>query len=165
MRAVIMGTPRRPHSRPRPELGQAQLIELPLVHERLARPGAEHHLEGLLHALAAVVAPETIAYELVLVVVGAVSHPDIDAAVGEIVEERELGGEADGMTESELDHREGDTDPLSPRRDHAGERDGIAVDALAREIVLGEPDAIEAGSLGEAGFGHEVADGCVVTFR
>src|SRR5436309_16069792 len=96
--------------RPRPELGQAELIELAPGHERLPRPRAEHHLERFFHALAAVVAPQAVADEFVLVVIGAVPYPDIDAAIGQVVEQRELGGEADGMTQGELDHREADTD-------------------------------------------------------
>ncbi len=151
--------------RPRPELGQAELVELPLMDQRLTRPSTEHHLERFFHALAAVVAPQTVADELVLVVVGAMPYPDIDAAIGKIVEKRELGGEADGMTQRELDHREADTDALSPRRHHAGERNGITVDALAGEVVLGEPDAVEAGSLREGGLRHQVAYRRVVVFR
>ena len=92
-------------------------------------------------------------------------YPDIDAAIGQVVEQRELGGEADGMAQRELDHRKADTDPLSSRRHHAGKGNGIAVDALAREIVLGEPDAVKAGGLREGGLRHEVSDGRVILFR
>ena len=48
------------------------------------------------------------------------------------------------MPEGELDDREPDPDPLGARRQRGGEHDRIAVDALAGEVVLGEPDAVEA---------------------
>ena len=141
----------RPLARPRAELGQAELVELPVVDERRLGPGADHHVERLLHPLAAVVAPQPVADELVLVVVGPVPDADVEAAAREVVEEGQLGGQADRMAQGELDHGEADADPRGARRHDAGERDRIAVDALAREVVLGEPDAVEAGGLREAG--------------
>jgi hypothetical protein len=118
--------------------------------ERRLGPRADHHLQRLLHPLAAVVAPQSVADELVLVVVGPVPDADVEPAGGQVVEEGELRGQADRMAKRELQHGEADPDPRRARRHHAGERDGIAVDALAREVVLGEPDAVEAGRLREA---------------
>src|SRR4029077_9773394 len=69
---------------------------------------------------------------------------------GEVVEQGQLDGEPDRMAQGELDHREPDPDPRRARGHHAGERDRIAVHALAREVVLGEPDAVEPRGLREA---------------
>src|SRR5262249_49562233 len=117
-----------------------------------------HDLERFRHPLPAVVAAESVADELVLVVVGAVPDADVQTPAREIVEERELGGEADGMAEGELDHGEADADAHGASGHHAGEWDRVAVHALAREVVLGEPDAVEAGRLRETGLGDEIFD-------
>src|SRR5262245_18127607 len=66
------------------------------------------------------------------------------------------------MTQGELDHREADPDSRRARRHDAGERNGIAVDAFTREVVLGEPDAIEARRLGKARLLHEILDRSVI---
>src|SRR3989442_4767082 len=149
-------------ARPRAQRGEAEVVELAVVNERRLGPRADQHVEGLVHPLSAVVAPQPIADELVFVEVGPVPDPDVEAAVGKVVEERELCREADRMTQRQLDHREADPDPRGARGHHAGERDRVAVHALAREVVLGEPDAVEARRLREAGLRHLLVDGGVV---
>src|SRR5438105_9866688 len=91
--------------------GQAELVEFAAVDERRLGPRADHHVERLLHPLPAVVAAQAVPHELVLVVVRPVPDADVEATAGEIVEERELGREADRMAQRELDHREADPDP------------------------------------------------------
>ena len=84
-------------ARARPQRRQAELIELPVVDQRRLGPGAQHHVEGLGHALAAVVAAQAVAHELVFVEVGPVPHADVEPPVAQVVEQGELGGQADRM--------------------------------------------------------------------
>src|SRR5262250_1735550 len=65
-------------SRARAKLRQAELIELAVVTQRRLGPRAEHDLERLGRPLAAVVAAQAIADELVLVEVGPVPDADVD---------------------------------------------------------------------------------------
>src|SRR5438093_12734576 len=147
------------------KLGQPEAIELAVVNERRLGPRPDHHLEGLLHPLAAVVAPQSVADELVLVEIGPVADADVEPAAREVVEERQLGRQADRMAQGELEHGEPDTDPRRTGGHDAGERNRIAVDALAREVVLGEPEPVEAHGLGEARLGDQLVDRAVVRFR
>src|SRR5713101_5590014 len=84
------------------KLGQAEAIELAVVNERRLGPRPDHHLEGLLHPLPAVVAPQSVADELVLVEVGPVADADVESAARQVVEERQLGRQADRMAQGEL---------------------------------------------------------------
>src|SRR5262249_2692454 len=138
---------------------------LPLMHEGSLRPGADHHLERLRHALAAVVAPKAVADKLVLVVVAAVADADVTAPARPIGEEAEPDGQWDRVTQRKVDHREAEADARGPRGDHAGEGNRVAVDALAREVVLGEPDAVKARGLREARLFDLLVDGGIVPLR
>src|SRR5262245_40922390 len=130
-------------TRARPQLGEAQLVELAPMVERSFRPRAHHHLERLFHPLAAVVAPEPETDEFVLVEVRPVSDADVDAPAREVVEQGQFGRQPDRMAQGELDHGEAETDPRRAGGDDARDGDRVAVDALAREVVLGEPDYVE----------------------
>ena len=149
----------RPLVHARSQRGQAHLVVLAVVREGLLGPRARQDLEGLAAPLAAVVAAEPVADELVLVVERAAADADIQAAATQVVEQRELDGEADGMAEGELDHREADAHARGARGERAREGNGIAVDGLAGEVVLGEPDAVEADVLGPARLDEQIVDG------
>ena len=142
-RAVRIGTPSLPHSVNEPgeitlrhsggpgcctglgrSAGNVHLVELAVVGERRFAPGALDDLDRLLHALAAVVAAQPVADELVLVVDRALADADIDAALAEIVEQGELHGEPHRMVERHLHHGEADADAArsswpAPRRTSA----------------------------------------------
>ena len=75
------------------------------------------------------------------------------------------GGQANGVAQGELEHGEADPDARGPGGHHAGQRNGIAVHALAREVVLGQPDAVEVHRLREARLGGHVVDGREVRLR
>ena len=152
----------RPLVDPRPQRGQAHLEELALVRERRLGPRARQDLERLGAALAAVVAAEAVAHELVLVVQAAAAHADVEPAVAQVVEQRQLHREPDRMAERQLDDGKADAHPARARGERARERDRVAVDRLAGEVVLGEPDRVEADRLGQPGLLELLADGRVV---
>src|SRR5215813_1746487 len=53
------------------------------------------------------------------------------------------------MSQRHLDDGKTDTNALGTHGESGGKRDRIGVDALAREVVLGEPDAGETKLLGQ----------------
>src|SRR5262249_46269612 len=148
--------------RSRAKLRQTELIKLAAVVDGRLRPRAQDDLQRLRRALAAVVAAKPVPDELVLVEVRPVPDADVDAPVREVVEQRQLGGEPDRMAQRQLDHGKADADARRARRHGAGEWNRIAVDAFAGEVVLGEPHAVEARRLREAGLRHQLVDGGVV---
>ena len=163
MRAVRIGAPRPPHSRneaadatlrqiggcgrctgARAERGQAQLVVLALVDQRRSVHARVISSSASSMRSRAVVAAQAVADELVLVVDGAAAHADVEAAALRGCRAAPAGWPAasDGAA------------PAGSRRSRCGcawcarparWRTGwVAVDALAGEVVLGEPDAVEA---------------------
>ena len=135
--------------RPRPHGGQAHREELALVDERLLGPGANEHRGRLVHPLVAVVAAQAVADVLVLVVAGAAADAHFQAPAAQIVEDGELDGQTHRMMKRHLDDREAHARARGARGQRAGERDRIGVGALAGEVVLGEPQVVEAHRFGE----------------
>ena len=88
--------------------------------------------------------------KFVFVVDRILADPDIDPALAQIVEQRQLDGEPHRVVKRQLHDREADLDPLGPHRDRRGEQQRIVVDALAGEIVLGQPDVAEPELFGQA---------------
>src|SRR5262249_29869909 len=129
--------------RSRTKLGQTELIKLAAVVDGRLRPRAQHDLQRLRRPLAAVVPAEPLPDQPVLVEVRPVPDTDVDPPVREVVEQRQLGGEAYRVAQRQLDHGKADADTRRACGDDAGERNRIAVDALAGEVVLGQPDAVE----------------------
>ncbi len=75
--------------------------------------------------------------------------PDVQAPAAQVVEHRELDGQTHGMVEGHLDDGEADPGARGARGESARERDGIGVGALAGEVMLGEPQVVEAHGLGQ----------------
>ena len=119
------------------------------MHERLLGPGAGQHLDRLFHPVAAVVAAQAEADVLVLVVGRAAADADLEPPAAQVVEHGELDGEAHGMVQRHLDDGEPEPRARGACRQRTGERNRIGVGALAREVVLGEPEVVEAHRLGE----------------
>ena len=65
--------------------------------------------------------------EFVLVVDRALADPDIDPALAQIVEQRQLNGEPHRMMERQLHNRETDPDPLGAHRDSRGEQQRVVL--------------------------------------
>src|SRR6266851_8847360 len=134
------------------------LVELAVVGERRLAPRPLDDVDRLRHAFAAVVASEPVAHEFVLVVDRALADADIDAALAEIVQQRQLHGESHRMVEGHLHHGEADADLLGLHGKRRGKHQRVVVDALAGEIVLGEPDVGKAHPFGGAGLVDDLVD-------
>jgi len=119
--------------------------------ERGRCPGPDHHIKRLRHAFARIMASETEAEELVLVEQRAAADADIKSPAREVVEYRQLRGEPHRIPQRHLDDGKADADALGAHGEGGGERNRVHVDALARKVVLGEPDAVEAQRLGKRG--------------
>src|SRR6266508_1326476 len=110
----------RPLNGARPERRHPDREKFSVVDERLLGPGAREHLDRFLHPVTAVVAPETEADVLVLVVAGAASDADLQPPATQVVEHGELNGEAHGMVERHLDDGEPEPRARGTRRERAG---------------------------------------------
>ena len=103
--------------------------------------------------------------KFVLVVNRTLAHADIDPAPDQIVEQRKLDGEPHRVVEGQLHDGEADPDPLGAHRDSRGEQQRVVVDALAGEIMLGQPDIAEPEPFGKAHLLDLLVDAIGVLFR
>jgi len=87
-----------------------------------------------------------------------IKPPDDQPAVAQVVDQRELFGQPDRVVQRGLRHREADADPPGRHRQGGGEGDRIDVGAVAVEMVLGEPDCVEAERVGEARLRQRLLD-------
>ena len=87
------------------------------------------------------------------------------AAVEQVVEERHLLGEADRVVERHLCDGEADPGVLYGRGEGSSEADRVDVGADAVEVVLGEPDGVEAEGIGEAGFFYRLLNDAAIIGR
>ena len=88
--------------------------------------------------------------ELVLVIDGTPAHPYVDTTFTQVVQQRELHGQANRMVERHLNDRETDSNPRGLHRKRRREEHRIVVDALAGEVVLGQPNVVKTELLREA---------------
>ena len=77
--------------------------------------------------------------------------PEGETAPGEVVEEGRLLGQRHRMAVGEHAHRGPDRDPACAAEDVGGEGDGRGAHAVGDEVVLGDPDAVQAGPFGGDG--------------
>ena len=82
------------------------------VGDGAAAPQAPDDVDRLLHALAAVIAAQSVADKFVFVVDRPFADPDIDPALAQIVEQRQLDGEPHRVVKRQLHDREADPNPL-----------------------------------------------------
>ena len=120
---------------------------LALVGDLLLRPGLQDDVEALGQHLAALVHRHAEADELVRLV-GA-PHAEVEPAVGEDVDEGEVGRGAQGMVEGDRAHRHADADLLRALGD--GRRVDLrgGDEAVGGEQVLGDPHLVVAELLGQ----------------
>jgi len=78
------------------------------------------------------------------VVCGAAAQTDDQPAAAERVQQRDLLGEADRMMQRDLRHGEANPDLSGACGDRGRERHTVDVGTVAVEVVLGQPDRIEA---------------------
>ena len=121
--------------------------ELALVGDLLLRPGLEDDVEALGQHLAALVHRHAEADELVRLVGAA--DAEVEAAVREDVDEREVGRRAQGMIEGDRAHRHADAHLLGALGD--GRRVDLrgGDEAVGGEQVLGDPHLVVAELLGQ----------------
>ena len=114
---------------------------------------------------AAVATAQPMPDKFVLVVNRALAHSDIDPAPAQIVEQCQLDGEPHRVMEGQLHDGEADPDPLGAHRDRRGEQQRVVVDALAGEIMLGQPHLAEPEPFGKAHLLYLLVDAIGVLFR
>src|SRR6185437_10246161 len=144
----------RPRVRRRPQHRHLQLPEPALMGELAAGPGLEHDRLGLLEAVLGLAVVETEALVVVYVERAAAAEPDDQLALQHLVEEGDLLGETDRVVQRGLHDREADPGMLQRSREHAGDPDRIGIDGDAVEMVLGQPDDVDAERIGQ----HRLAD-------
>ena len=120
-----------------------------LVRELLAAPGAQDDVERLVEDRARLVdghAEHAVLRELV-----AAPHADVDAAAGDVVEQRHPLDEAQRVGEGQVDDRGADPHAPRARRQVAGQQERVARETVGREVLLGHPDVVEAERLRQLG--------------
>jgi hypothetical protein len=83
----------------------------------------------------------------------------LETAAREVVQERGLLGQRDGVAIGEHALRRAHGDPAGSAQDVGGEGDRGRADAVGDEVVLGDPDARQAGSFRNEGGLHGSAEG------
>jgi hypothetical protein len=74
----------------------------------------------------------------------AAPHPDVEPPLRDDVDQRHLLGQPDRIVEGQDGGRQADPNSRSPRGHRAGERGRVHREAVVDEVVLGEPDLVEA---------------------
>ena len=115
-----------------------------MVLEFLAAPGLEHDRLGFLEASLRLGVVKTVTLIVVDVVGGTASQPDDQPTLADVVDQRELFSHPDRMMQRHLRHREADLRPFRGHRQRCGEAHRIDIGADPIEVMLGEPDHVEA---------------------
>ena len=86
--------------------------------------------------------------------------PDADPQppLRKLIEQGQLNCQPDRVMQRELKHRETDLDPAGLLSDRGREDDRVGEGRLAGEVVLGQPDPVEAQLLGEHGLSQALLD-------
>ena len=128
----------------RPQYRHVQIPEPALVLECAAFESAGHDRLGLVEARLRLVVVDAETLIVVDVVGAAAAQPDDQPTLGQVVEHRDLLGEAHRVVQRGLDHREAERGALQRDCQRAGERDRVGIGADAVEMVLAEPDHVGA---------------------
>jgi hypothetical protein len=89
----------------------------------------------------------------------AATNAESEAATREMVQEGGLLREGNRMPVGQHAHRRADRDPVRSAKDVGGEGYGGGADTVGDEVVLGDPCASQAGSLGGEGRLHCSCEG------
>src|SRR5262249_17281067 len=149
----------------RPQDRHFQMPEAAAMLEALFRPGSEHDPFRLLEACLRLLMVEPVALVVVNIEGGAAAETNDEPPLAHMVDERELLGEADRVVERGLE--DGVAQFAAPGR--SGERgregDGVDIDAVAVEMMLGQPQYLDAELVGEAGLAQRLLDDAPVIIR
>src|SRR5262245_55198670 len=143
----------------------AELEVLALVREPLLGPRLQEDLERLVESLLALfvgdVEPGVVPGE------AASPHAEIDAALADVIERRDVLGQAQGMDEGQHLDCEPDLHVLGPPGDRRPHDEGRGQDrALLLEVQLGQPHGVVAEVLGDGHLRQRVVEGlCLVDAR
>jgi len=85
-----------------PQFRHAQIEVFPFIDQGRFAPDSFQHVDGFRHARTAVIAAQAMPDEFVLVVDCPFANADVDPALAEIVEQRELHGKPDRMMKRHL---------------------------------------------------------------
>ena len=99
------------------------------------------------------------------VVRAAAAEPDDEPAFRQIVDDGELLGEADRVMQRGLQHGEAERGALERDRQRAGKADRIGIGADAIEMMLAEPDNIDAELVGQHRLAQRLVDDNAVALR
>jgi hypothetical protein len=136
---------RLPRRRPHAHGGEAEPAAL--VPHLLAPPGPQHDVQRLVEDRPRLV--DRYAEDAVLGELVAAAHPDLDAAAGGVVEQRHPLEEAQRVGEGEVHDGGPDPHPARAGGEESGEQERVAREAVGREVLLRDPDVVEAERLGE----------------
>ena len=126
------------------------------VGELGAVPGAQNDVERFVEDGSRLVdgdAEHAVLRELV-----ASPHPDVDAPRGDMVEQGHALDEAQRVREGQVDDGGPDPHATGARRQVARQQECISGQAIGREVLLGNPDIVEAEGLGKLGAFELLAD-------
>jgi hypothetical protein len=124
------------------EAGLADREEASLVGKPLLGPRPQHDVHRLVEALAVLLLGDVIAAELGGAV--AAAHADVEPPLGDDVDQRELLGQAQRVVEGEDRGGEPDAHAACAGGGGGGEAGRIDGEAVVDEVMLGEPDLVEA---------------------
>src|SRR5947209_18291959 len=109
----------------------------------LIKPRRENSTPGTLKAVQ-VTLVKPVAYLKYRVKRRAAPQADKNTPAAEVVNQGHLLGQSDRVVQGHLRHREADLDASGARRNSRGKGHGVNIGAAAIEMMLGQPDGIEA---------------------
>ena len=144
------------------QLGNTEFVVLTLIIKRRFCPGALHDFEAFSETLPTIGAIKAIADELILIKNCATANADVEPALAEIINNRQLCCNANGMAQCHLYHSKTNSNALRLHRERTGKRNWIAIHALTGEIVFSQPNGIVSQSFRQACLLQLLIDGNTV---
>ena len=135
--------------RHRTKRGQPQIEESAAMFECLAFPGLEHDRFGFFEPRLRFGVIDTETLIIINIVSGAAAKSDDQAAFGQVIDKRDLFRHPDRMMQRHLRHSETDFRMMRRGRQRGGETDRIDIGADAVEMMLRQPDDVEAQFVGQ----------------
>ncbi len=121
-------------------------------------PGPDQDLLGLVEARLRLMVVDAKALIIIDVVGGAAAEADDEPALEDVVEHRQLLGEPDRVVQRHLQDREADFAVPGGGGERASKGDRVGIGADAVEMMLGQPDRVDAQFVGEPGFAQGLVD-------
>ena len=145
--------------------GEVYIEEFALVPESLGCPRLRQDILGFLKPALRLRERDAVSAILIEVIRRAAPDSERRAPSAQVVEKGYLLGEPNGVVERHLHGGESDADAPSPRRDRRRERRRVDVGASAVQMMLAEPDFIEAQRLRKLRLAQSVGDRAKILAR